>query len=95
LIALQILDGILTLSGMHTFGLAAEGNPLLRGLMGWIGPVAGLVVTKLLCIGVIVGLYSQMAKLAWLPAVLTAVAGLYTVFAVIPWTILLLSEYLA
>ena len=47
LIALQILDGALTLAGMHTFGLSAEGNPLLRTLMNSLGLIPGLVATKL------------------------------------------------
>jgi hypothetical protein len=92
LIGLQILDGALTLAGMHTFGLSAEGNPLLRSLMNWIGLVPGLVVTKLLCIGVIMGLYSQITKVHWLPTALTAVAGVYTCCAIIPWSILLISQ---
>jgi hypothetical protein len=92
LIGLQVLDGALTLAGMHTFGLGAEGNPLLRGLMNSIGLIPGLLVTKLLCIGVIMGLYSQMTKVRWLPTALTAVAGVYTCCAIIPWSILLISQ---
>jgi hypothetical protein len=95
LIALQILDGVLTLTGMLTFGLGAEANPLLRGLMSHVGLVPALLATKLACIAVVVMLWSQAARIAWLPTALSLVAGVYAVGAVIPWSVLLVSNYLS
>jgi hypothetical protein len=94
LVALQILDGILTLSGMITFGLSAEGNPILRQLMHSIGLVPALILTKLGCIALIVVLCLQASRIYWLPRALTAVAGVYAIGAVLPWSFILLSEYL-
>lgn len=94
LITLQVLDGILTLSGTLTFGLTAEGNPILRELMHLIGLIPALLVTKLGCISLVVALCFQATRIPWLPSALTAVAGVYTVAAILPWSIILFSEYL-
>jgi hypothetical protein len=94
LIALQILDGILTLSGAVTFGLAAEGNPILRQLMHSIGLIPALLVTKIGCIGLVIILCLQAPRICWLPRALTVVAGIYTIGAIVPWSIILISEYL-
>jgi hypothetical protein len=95
LIALQILDGVLTLTGMLTFGEGAEGNPILRGLMSQIGLIPALLITKLACIGVVIMLWAHAARISWLPTALSFVAGVYTLGAVIPWSVLLLSSYFA
>lgn len=94
LVALQLLDGILTLSGAVTFGVSAEGNPILRQLMYSIGLVPALVLTKVGCIALVVLLCSQARHICWLPRALTVVAGVYATCAVVPWSIILISEYL-
>ncbi len=94
LISFQILDGILTLSGTITFGLSAEGNPILRQLMHSIGLVPALILTKLGCIALIGLLSLQASRVLWLPRALTAVAGVYALAAIVPWSIILLTEYL-
>jgi hypothetical protein len=94
LISLQVLDGFLTLSGTVTFGLSAEGNPLLRELMHSIGLIPALILTKLGCIALIVLLSLQASRVVWLPRALTAVAGVYAIAAIVPWSIILLTEYL-
>ena len=95
LITLQILDGVLTCTGMYTFGLYAEANPFLRGLMGIVGIIPAVAITKLLCIGVIYALCAQAHRISWLPSALTGVGCVYAVAAVLPWSWLLLTEYLA
>lgn len=95
LVTLQILDGLLTLTGMHTFGLSAEGNPLLRSLMNLLGILPAIAIVKLFCIGTVLALCAQAHRISWLPAALTCVAGVYTIAAIVPWSWLLLSEYLA
>lgn len=93
LIVLQILDGILTLTGVDTYGLYAEGNPLLRGLMGNIGAIPAIVITKLMCISLVISLCIQAARAQWIAWALHGIAGLYTVCAIIPWTLILTAEY--
>jgi uncharacterized membrane protein len=94
LILLQILDGILTATGVGTYGLQAEGNPMLRGLMGLVGAIPALIITKAACIGLIVLLCEQARSIHWLPLALKGVAGIYTVMAVLPWSYILAAEYL-
>jgi hypothetical protein len=94
LVTLQVLDGILTYSGMYTFGLYAEGNPLLRGLMGLFGVLPAIALTKIFCIAIVLALCSQAHKISWLPVALTGIAGVYAFAAILPWSWLLLSEYL-
>lgn len=94
LIFLQVLDGVLTASGVGAYGLQAEGNPLLRGLMGLLGAIPALIVTKTACIALIVLLCKQARSIQWLPLALKGVAGIYTIMAVVPWTLILAHEYL-
>jgi hypothetical protein len=90
LVGFQILDGALTYSGMSTFGVRAEGNPLLRNFMELVGVLPAIALTKLICIGVVLGLCSQAQKISWLPKALTGIAGVYAVAAILPWSVLLL-----
>jgi uncharacterized membrane protein len=94
LVLLQILDGILTAAGVGTYGLHAEGNPLLRALMELVGAIPALLITKAACIGLIVLLCEQARSIRWLPLALKGVACIYTVMAVLPWTYILATEYL-
>jgi len=89
---LQLLDGILTGLGMYYFGTSAEGNPLLRVLMENYGYINALVITKTFAIGVIVALCMLASKVSWISMAFKGVIGIYLVFAVIPWTIILLTK---
>jgi hypothetical protein len=91
LVSFQILDGALTYSGMNTFGLRAEGNPLLRNFMELVGVLPAIALTKLVCIGVVIGLCSQAKKISWLPTALTGIAGVYAIAAILPWSLLLIG----
>lgn len=95
LITLQFLDGILTYAGISTFGIRAEGNPLLRSLMSIVGIVPAIAITKVLCVTIIVVLCAQAHKISWLPTALTCIAGLYALGAVVPWSWLLIAEFFA
>jgi hypothetical protein len=94
LVTLQVLDGILTYTGMYTFGVYAEGNPILRALMHGVGIAPAIAITKLFCIGIVLALCAQAHKISWLPTALTGIAGMYAIAAVLPWSWLLVSEYL-
>ena len=94
LVVLQILDGVLTAAGVNVYGIHAEGNPLLRSLMHLIGFLPAIIITKTVCVGFTVYLCSQAKSIHWLPLALRCVAVLYTVMAVVPWTVILAAEYL-
>jgi hypothetical protein len=94
LILAQILDGALTISGVTTYGTAAEGNPMLRTLMELIGLTPAVVLTKLACSALVIVLCYQAHSIAWLPRALKGILGVYTLFAVIPWSVMLASELL-
>jgi hypothetical protein len=94
LILAQLLDGALTISGVATYGTAAEGNPMLRTLMELIGLTPAVVLTKLACSALVIVLCYQAHSIAWLPRALKGILGVYTIFAVIPWSVMLASELL-
>jgi hypothetical protein len=94
LILAQILDGALTIGGVTTYGIAAEGNPMLRTLMELIGLAPAVVLTKLACSALVIVLCYQAHTIAWLPRALKGILGVYTLFAVIPWSVMLASELL-
>jgi len=89
---LQILDGLLTGLGMYYFGTSAEGNPLLRMLMENYGYVNALVLTKLFALGVIGALCMLASKVSWISMAFKGVIAIYLLFAVIPWTVILLTR---
>jgi hypothetical protein len=92
---LQVFDGILTGIGMSQFGTSMEGNMLLRSLMGVMGYIPALVIVKgasILLVGV---LCLHAPKVSWLKPAFIGVIALYLCMAVIPWTYILLVEFLA
>ena len=95
LIALQIADGILTYLGVYTFGVSAEGNPLLRYGMHSIGPVATLIVAKGAAILIIVALWRLTTQVRWLNGAMAGVSALYLGAAILPWSLILSKVYLA
>jgi hypothetical protein len=92
---LQVFDGVLTAVGMSHFGTSMEGNLLLRSLMGVIGYIPALVLVKGASILLIGALCLQASKVRWLKSAFIGVIALYVVMAVIPWTYILLLEFLA
>ena len=95
LAALQILDGILTGIGMSQYGTAMEGNILLRSLMSVIGYIPALVIVKGASIALIALLCHQATKISWLKPAFYGVIALYVVAAVVPWTYILIADFLA
>jgi hypothetical protein len=92
---LQISDGILTAIGMVYYGTSMEGNLLLRELMGLLGTVPALVLVKTLAIGVVTGLCLYAYPIKWLKPAFKLVIGLYLFFAVLPWSVILATEFIA
>lgn len=91
LVVLQIIDAILTLSGVSAYGIEAEGNPLLYLAMTHIGALPTIVIAKTLAIGIIGVLFTLSLKVAWVPKALYGIIGVYLFCAVIPWSYLLLT----
>jgi len=86
---LQAADGILTSMGISRFGIAMEGNPLLRSVMEQFGHVPTLAVLKLTAICVIISLIYASAKISWVKNALGAVSAVYFFAAIMPWTYIL------
>jgi hypothetical protein len=95
LTSLQILDGILTGIGMSQYGTGMEGNLLLRSLMTAIGYIPALVLVKGASIALITLLCQQAPKISWLKPAFYGVIALYVMGAVVPWTYILIADYLA
>ena len=83
----QALDGVLTYVGVSTFGLHAEGNPIIAWLMTVLGHGPGLAMAKLAAGSFGVALYASNVHKS-----VAALAGFYLVVAIAPWVLLLLSR---
>jgi hypothetical protein len=80
----QAADGVLTYLGVHLYGVAAEGNPLLAWLMHALGEGPALAAAKLTAAGV--GGVLHLMTVHRLIAVLT---GVYLLAAIAPWLAIL------
>lgn len=83
-VGVQLADGVLTACGLDRFGTAAEANPLVALGITLFGPVAALVVAKLVAIGGALMLY-HVGRYTLL-AVSTAI---YLLVAILPWVVAL------
>lgn len=81
----QVLDGLLTYVGVSTFGITAEGNPLLAWLMSSVGEVEALAIAKLVASGCGIALYVLAVD-----RVIVVLTILYMAAAIVPWTLVLL-----
>lgn len=91
LMAVQVWDAWLTARGISHFGIAAEGNILLRFLMDQYGYINALIAAKAAALCVIVGLVFLAHRIVWLPHALRAVVVVYVFAAIIPWSIILVK----
>jgi hypothetical protein len=85
----QAADGILTSLGISRFGIAMEGNPLLRQLMVEFGHIPTLAVVKILAILLIIGLVIAARQFSWIRFALGGLTCFYMCAAILPWTYLL------
>jgi len=76
----QALDGILTYVGVATFGMGAEGNPVVAWLMNALGHGPGLATAK-----VAAGVFGIALHLSDVHKAVAVLAGFYLVVAVGPW----------
>ena len=92
---LQVLDGILTALGVINFGTDAEGNMLLRALMEQVGHIPALFIAKSLAIVVVGALCVLSNQIKWVGRAFRIVIGIYLVFAIIPWTMIMVTKAFA
>lgn len=91
LVAFQILDGFFTSMGVHVFGIEVEGNPLIREIMAVLGAPLGIALVKAFAIAIIFSICIFGFRVSWLTRALSGLAAIYFLFAIIPWTWLLVS----
>ena len=87
-VALQVVDGGATLVGVGR-GFP-EGNPLLDHAIATLGLPAAVVVAKAVAVVLLLLLYRSRTH-PWVIPGLAGVAIAYITFAVLPWTLVLLS----
>lgn len=91
LMAVQIWDAFLTARGVSRFGIAAEGNLLIRQLMLEFGCLNALIMAKSIAIVTIIALIFLADRVGWLPHALRIVVVIYVCAAIIPWSIILIG----
>jgi hypothetical protein len=79
-VLVQALDGVMTLVGMHTFGLRIEANPLIAWYAHTLGPEVAVSAAKLFAVGCGVALYVTAHY-----RTIAALAVTYVLCAVGPW----------
>jgi len=79
--AVQVLDAMLTRTGIHRFGTSIEANPLLALSFAHFGTVATLGAAKLFAIGCALVLHLRSHYL-----VLSVLTLFYVFGAIIPWS---------
>lgn len=86
---IQILDGILTLSGINQHGIAMEANDLIRSLMTSIGVVPALTLVKSIALALIGVCVLLSSHVSWIVNALRGLCGFYVVVAILPWILIL------
>ncbi len=92
LIVLQAADGVLTSLGVSRYGIAAEGNPILRWLMAEFGHVQTLGVVKFIACLFVVALGYYARRLQWVQNAMGAISCIYIFTAILPWTYILFIQ---
>jgi hypothetical protein len=89
---LQALDGVLTSLGVSRYGIAVEGNPLLRSLMEHFGHIPTLSLVKLIAISFVIVLSTYAKRLPWVQNAMGAISCIYLFTAILPWTYILFIQ---
>jgi len=80
----QCLDGVFTYVGVAAFGMGAEGNPVIAGLMTHLGHGPGLLGAKMMAAFLGVTLHHLQVH-----HVVAALTGFYVAAAIGPWALIL------
>jgi uncharacterized membrane protein len=92
LLLCQILDGVLTYTGLSMLGLDMEGNEFLRTLMHTYGTAPALLLVKLLAICFVFVLMIQAHSRRWVRPVIAVLIVIYLAAAVLPWIYIISAE---
>jgi hypothetical protein len=79
-VAVQVLDGIMSYIGVHTFGSWIEANPVVAWYASTFGPAVAFTAVKLFAIGLGIMLYLMSRH-----RTVAALTLFYLAFAVVPW----------
>lgn len=93
MVTCHILDGILTFFGMELFGIAAEGNGLLRYFMHYYGHGTTLFLAKTMAVIITIILMCVSHRRKWVRNLLAVTIGIYLILAIFPWFYILSSYY--
>jgi hypothetical protein len=85
----QLLDGILTYTGLRLLGVEMEGNGLLRSMMHAYGLMPTLFIMKLIALVGVATLVLAAHRRKWIRPVICALSAVYLVLAVIPWILVI------
>jgi hypothetical protein len=80
----QAGDGVLTYIGVHTYGLRAEGNPLIAWMILALGQGPALAAAK-----IIAGLFGIALHASAVHRAVAMLAVFYVTVAILPWMRLL------
>ncbi|MCC6933374.1 MAG: hypothetical protein IT292_08995 [Deltaproteobacteria bacterium] len=89
LIALQLIDAVLTFHGVSALGNDVEGNAFIASLMIYIGPFWALALTKFSAILFILFLVAASRRVSWVKPSLYTLNFIYLSAAILPWCYLL------
>lgn len=89
---LQALDGVLTSLGVSRYGVAIEGNPILRSMMVQFGHIPTLGLVKLMAVIFVCTLTYYAQRQAWVRNAMGAITCVYFFAAVLPWTYILFIQ---
>jgi len=92
LVVIQFFDGLFTLIGVQRYGLEIEANPIMRESMSYFGSVPTMVFIKACCMLIIIHLVIISKQIHWIKTALNAVACIYMLLAILPWTLILSSS---
>jgi hypothetical protein len=92
-IILQVLDGLLTYTGISFYGTHLEGNPVLKSIMDTIGAGPTLILAKGLAICVLLAViyYRDYLESIEMKIALITINFVYLFAAIVPWMIFLVN----
>ena len=91
---LQIIDGLMTATGIHNMGMDVEANMLMHSLMIAVGPFSALILAKLITLMLISFVVVASIQVRWAAKGLLFANLTYFCFAILPWSYLLVSGWL-
>lgn len=89
LIICQLLDGILTYSGLRLLGVEMEGNGIIRKMIHAYGIVPALCAAKVAALMAVVVVTIAAHRRKWIRPIIFALSAIYATLALVPWMLAL------